>query len=1528
MTIIVEFGISANSTKLGKISPEVGKMASYSCGEFGSYWKKGTDFPKRLGSPIVKLLAFRSFRVLGVALISSAISGCSPGAFFGGSKDPRVANTPNYRKINTECASMNLSSPKMDAVTVKALITCLNAYGGIEPIAKLVNGMETADLEVLIEVTNRYYLDDRRTLFEIDRTYSALESKQLLAPALVQLGRLLENSELIVHGLTLLKAAYFTSYTRSVHPKLLKTLERLSARLNPEHLVQAMDAGLSLGGAQVFSDLQSHFKSENQSLTDVRKFSDPLLDYLKGTGNARGFPAGRKLIEHALEGELFPALDNYFGTTESLRTSIPQMSGYLRNSLANDARLMKGVNSLYHYLHKGPISCVRGTQSIPDVVMFFMSELLERNYDPSDPARALESSFVKRSHPLIAAATAGLCEFPPELSTYYPALFEMADGGYLGVVTDLLYAFYTVPGKAGRGSRPMIQFAVDFLSDTGTGEQENRAGVMHLIPLLKKLDDREAFNDLLLTANLLRVEDRRSLLEALDFVSKKVPELGGQSVYDVLADGMSRVGMDLFAKTLFSLRHYVNANDALLVPALTALRSAYYVNDAHPFLNPMQRLLSHASDNQKLFDILFNLVDKPEFLQTLQLVSEMGRDGRMKDLLGVGVTLFHPFAMQGQGNPEIQLLTEPKHEPKRRHEFTSKDLKPFVPLPPELRIDPTLVVCSHIDLRMGMDDFLNPGYEQQISSMVGCMNHNGLLADVAESVDFLRHKKTESGESYFTYTIDLLKKLQPEDRTSFGFVTSALIDAINTGDLFHVLNAYTFWVDRNISLPGPPPTIGPVLRPLLDLSKPLLLSARSELGRLSRLGGEIVSRDDLPPILRYVEKIADLKPEPPVKPPVTGFPIAEIKDWITRNECKESGQEARAHEIVDEYVNTVTNWDLVGGMPRRSFTFGEFKDTLENALRRLALPHALKPGQYVYDAVLKVQQYFTLKPGSPPNQDQHYPQARLEEWIRQRADDYRLITYFYPGDQAPRVRLASTLDRLELILIDADFAAPVLGTNFGIKFLGDFAEAWGDEPREVWPSEIKKQYPEGSKKRPPLLMDVVNSIKRTQSLFEVLVGFPTLPSCMEKPKQVEFPMGGSSPKEIKAWILSNFGFEIDLGDPSEIHNVKDGYAFLKSNFGKIKNQLHGIGKLLTDKAGAHEVKSHIYNLHQVLPVLEENAPSSGTVHLDGGLKVVRDLSYEIKYSTPPEFQGSKDEENNLQIVLKLVRLGFFRQLGKQMREMTPGDPAVTAFFESVIRGSTSFYTSPLLKEVLVADPERQLFWKIVENVFKIFDDPSPDGKRDGDFMKQTAFYGVNVGSQLDLIDHILFSITPILQRDRDYLLKYPARIEELLRSRDSAYFIRALWEDGGVGQKGMLSDLLQSVLMDPQNGLDALTIVKTLDLDPGAHQSWDWFVQRKDALMGQPDYQPLKPHIKRIGRQLVDFFEERSANPDARRAARDVRRKFAERLQQRDFEQLLVLAKENPNEFYRVLTMVSRRNTSGDLREIFQLLSRGLSEQQ
>jgi hypothetical protein len=169
------------------------------------------------------------------------VTGCSPGMFIGG-KDQGVIQTPNYRRLNLACAGMDLSSSTLDVPKFREILHCFNSNGALEPIDKLVSHLSDAELEPIVSGTNKHLLNDKKKLYQIDQTYRALESKGIAGSLFLQLGRLLENEDLISSLIAIFRKGYNGPFGQDI----LQSIELVSRDLTDENMSFALDLGSSV----------------------------------------------------------------------------------------------------------------------------------------------------------------------------------------------------------------------------------------------------------------------------------------------------------------------------------------------------------------------------------------------------------------------------------------------------------------------------------------------------------------------------------------------------------------------------------------------------------------------------------------------------------------------------------------------------------------------------------------------------------------------------------------------------------------------------------------------------------------------------------------------------------------------------------------------------------------------------------------------------------------------------------------------------------------------------------------------------------------------------------------------------------------------------------------------------------------------------------------------------------------------------------------------------------------------------------
>jgi hypothetical protein len=437
------------------------------------------------------------------------LSACSPSSLFGDGEDSGVAGTRNYRRVNMACAGIDLSSSTIDVPTFRRLLHCFNSNGGLDPIERLVNRLSDSEVRPLVDFSNRYVLNNNRIMYQLERTYYSLSDRKILDNTFTQLGRLLGNQEFVSSGIALLKEGY--AHDRNV----LRAVEHLATKIKADNVADALDVGLTVARAQAFRSAQWWFRGDSPADRSLRDITDSTLAFLQDTADPKHVEAGTRLINEVISGNMFSALDTVMGVDEeSLRTSVPRVSSFMNVAGKDDASIFDGLSSLFHYVHR-PISCMKGSMTLPDGAMHVFAEL---DRVPVKDA----ATFMKYKNTLILMAMNPFCDFPIQVGQYYPAMFQLADTTAIQPATELLQAFYrltvTDPNTGAVTSRPMAELLVDVLADTGSAEAEqaggpaeNTAGIKRLLPAMAELTDRGVWNDAMLLMSLPRLEDRQGL---------------------------------------------------------------------------------------------------------------------------------------------------------------------------------------------------------------------------------------------------------------------------------------------------------------------------------------------------------------------------------------------------------------------------------------------------------------------------------------------------------------------------------------------------------------------------------------------------------------------------------------------------------------------------------------------------------------------------------------------------------------------------------------------------------------------------------------------------------------------------------------------------------------------------------------------------------------------------------------------------------------------------------------------------------
>ena len=1333
-------------------------------------------------------------QVLTAALCAGAVSACSPSSLFGNHTDKGVQNFHSYHQVNTSCSQMDLSRSRLDLASARALVNCLDSQGALGGFAQLVKAMKDDELQPFINSINRSFLDRPENLFKVERMLDDLKARGELDGALAGLGALLQSDELITRAVSIFRHSYVND--DHVDPGFLHAVERLSRELTEDRVKDAMDLGLILSDARAFASLWQHIDGARPLSPAV---AEGLVAYSKS-----GSRLGRQLIDLLIDGSLLQFTDAIVpDDSDGIRDETPRWSSVLNASLANEGQIAGRMGGLLTALSQ-PIPCMQGSRALRYPPMDMIRELTSL---PPEQAR----TFIVRERFAELYLSYPLCSFPAEAATGYQAMVSLASTAAIEPMADLLRAAYQTGQRSGE---PVVNFFLNSLQDPG---------FQKLLPAMSELEARGAWEDLLLLSTAPRLRDHAQIVDLLKVLVEPLPGTPSSSIYDVVVKGLTQVEpSDLTAL----LKSFQATKMNGLASAFRGLRAAYYVNDAHPLLDLLRDSMAHASENTALIDALLKASARPEFQASIRELSRMGADGRLKDLFVTTMALFDRYAARGQS--VVHALAPGASAPgmryETRHRLAAANLSPLPPPPADFG------VCSKVDFSIGWDQAAAPGFEEQFRSVSACINSDGKYSELSGMLQMLTQERTERAAG--APAPRTIHALLIEAYNTFRFTaheTSMLADrlltAVRDGRVTRAMQSVPILVHHS------------VIRPLVDIAAPLIRDMQSRLGlrRLGLYGATALRRDDLQKVVAYVDDLYNEHPTPRTPGTRSAYDHERILRWISNKECASlpaaAGQDlgdakkARLAAILDEYENAdVNDGPLTRGKLRRSWTTAELKTELDPIFKKLADI----PGN---GAVARALLHFAARFNDP----KQYEPGYLEKWLRKRANDRRIISYIYQGETIPRVRLVNGLDRLSIILLNSDiFAGAPIDMNFGMQFLANIAEAWGDVPFEQRPAEIQKKFPKDGPhpKHCPTLAEAVADIVDTANTFYQLVGFPKIPNCAQVADANDSP-------EVQA---------AETSDPTLPPPTPDNPWPADPEPG----------------SDAAQLQLNMFNIAETLSVLQENVD-------DGGLKVMRDLFFDLYYTGPAANQDAgAGLKNNLSVVSRLVKVGLLRQVGTLIADTRDNDPVIHAFFQALIDGSASSEIGGVVESLLgigADDPDQKLIWNVLDEIIKLKSPEDIATAKAIGFNGMAAIHALGRARTPDhneLFDPLLHALRPILARNNALLARHTDLVGDLATWRDGADFARALAKNKNA-TRGNVTDLLQDVVSDPQRGLDLMAMIEALDSSP----------QGASSLGRLPRPLEIARHAGRV--PLPASHRDRAAAPQLPRSPRRGRKSAAAR---------------------------------------------------
>jgi hypothetical protein len=678
---------------------------------------------------------------------------------------------------------------------------------------------------------------------------------------------------------------------------------------------------------------------------------------------------------------------------------------------------------------------------------------------------------------------------------------------------------------------------------------------------------------------------------------------------------------------------------------------------------------------------------------------------------------------------------------------------------------------------------------------------------------------------------------------------------------------------------------GTVARAASDLFSAIFDNIRAPMQRMLDVGAQIFERDDLFRVVRLADELRKEKYEEVSSVRKVSFNDDRLRVRIRNKECiKDPRQiEARVAEAHDEYLNSISSWEWIHGKGRRSWDIPAFKENLGPIVNKLGDLSQADSERKAVEALLNVVKYFSRNPGERPTREKPWTSRDLYDFLKLRSNDTRMITYFYPDEDVPRVRLVNTLDMLELVLINSDFQF-LLPENIGMLFLARIGFAWGDEPREMWPEPIQRMYSGG--KKPATLRKVYQQMQATVSKMEGMIGYPYRPECDQVP------------------------------DPTD-ENLE-----WRAGTGRKRVPIH--------------IKRAFFNLRQIMSVVEENLNDVNHPHKNG-MKYLRNMFYELYASNPDDvfsedyynYWSTAGLRNNLQIVLRLVKVGIMRQVGRYMMTLpdeNEPDPATMTFLNSLIHTSATPGTGDLLRSVITAAPQEQLIWNVLNQVFQTLDGNDSDKIAS---LQQGSFYAVANLDKLNVTEVASRALSPAIRAHGKYLSKNAHLLVDLVGTSTAAQVMRALYETEDP-HRGLpvMKAITEMSMATPDRVNDLFLILEAIDQNPRAQLAWEQFKSRFEKMTDSKEWAELD-----LGTWVDDAFGYLSHAPDTQEGKTVIAlEKYLSRRSRSqkgisDALDLMALMAKNPDEFDRLMRTMAHYIDSGEMSEFVHMAERALREQ-
>jgi hypothetical protein len=329
------------------------------------------------------------------------------------------------------------------------------------------------------------------------------------------------------------------------------------------------------------------------------------------------------------------------------------------------------------------------------------------------------------------------------------------------------------------------------------------------------------------------------------------------------------------------------------------------------------------------------------------------------------------------------------------------------------------------------------------------------------------------------------------------------------------------------------------------------------------------------------------------------------------------------------------------------------------------------------------------------------------------------------------------------------------------------------------------------------------------------------------------------------------------------------------------------------------LKARVFNMRQTVAVISEALPGAPGPR-SGGLKLMRDLLFEMYQSTPEHHRGYGDGwNNNLAAGAHLAKMGAFRQISRGLRlALLPENRS--SLPGSVLQGMVEFSAAPmaprLIRTALSASRPGEWPGEFVLSLMNEAERVLGDAER-GPRLRNSALHAVALLRTPGLAAPMARALEEVAGRARPELARVVGPALGLLGSAGASAFIEAL------------------SVREPAPALAELATIALGEGAPGAPVSID--ALRLFARAASPELEPFWDEL--ASRPLPEFVF-----PEMPALAGRLRQFFADRCERNELTPYLRAAASDPAGTARLLRAVGKTSVSGDLEGLIADFMRAL----